>query len=145
MKIKYLNFPLIYVLTTLLILLHIFFLILGNYYYYKIWWADIFLHISGGFLIGMFILWFLFNRVNPFFLKEKIPFYLTILSVLGFAALLGVLWEFFEFILDKITGYKSYSAAVMQANLEDTLSDLFFDLFGAAASSALLFFKRPAE
>lgn len=141
MKIKYLNFPSICVLGIIIVLLHILFLILGNYYYYKIWWADTLLHTSGGFLTGLFVLWYLFNYSALPFEKQKIPLYIIIIAVLSFTALIGVFWEFYEFILDKITGYKSYSAAVMQANLADTMSDLLFDLIGAAASNIFLKFK----
>lgn len=140
MRIKYLNAPLIFILGLLIIALHIFFLIIGNYY--KIWWADIVLHFSGGFLVGLFVIWFIFNYSNLPIEKNRLPFYIVLISALSFAALIGVLWEFYEFILDKITGYKTHSIIVLQENLKDTMSDLMFDLLGAAASSVFLKFKK---
>jgi len=142
MKIKYLKFPYIFAAGFIIVLFHILFLILGNYYHYQIWQADTLLHLSGGFLIGLFVLWYLFNHSNFIAEKEKLPLYIIIVAVISFTALIGVLWEFYEFILDKITGYKSYSVAVIKANLADTMSDLFFDLIGAAASNVFLKFRK---
>lgn len=143
MRIKYLNFTAICVFGSVLVSLHVLFLILGSYYHYKIWYADNLLHLSGGFLTGLFVLWYFFNHSN--FIteteKEKIPIYIIIITVVSFTTTVGVFWEFYEFILDKITGYKSYSIIIMQANLADTMSDLLFDLTGAALSNILLKFR----
>ena len=137
---KYLNIPLLLFLFILIFSGHIASLAIGGYY--KIWWADIVLHFSGGFGVGLFALWFIFNSGKFPFPTEKAPLYILILAVLSFAALIGVLWEFFEFILDEITGYKSYSAVVAIENFEDTIADLFFDILGAFLSGVFLKFRR---
>lgn len=137
--IKYLNGPFLFIFGAIILAFHALFLMIGNFY--KIWWADIALHFSGGILVGLFAIWFIFNKAGLPIQKEKLPFYFVFISVISFAALIGVLWEFYEFILDEITGYKS-SKLVMQENLKDTMGDLFFDLLGASLSLVFLKFKK---
>lgn len=143
MRIKYLSIPFLFILGAMLISSHIFFLTVGKTY--QIWWADIILHFSGGFFIGLVALWFLFNRLNLPVQKEVLPYYIILISIISFTALIGVLWEFYEYIMDLITGYKSYSIVVMQENMKDTMSDLFLDLLGAAVSSIFLKFKKKVN
>ena len=140
MRIKYLNPYFLLIFIILIFGGHILSLAVGEYY--KIWWADIVLHFFGGFWLGLLALWFIFNSGKFPFPTEKAPLYILILAVLSFAALIGVLWEFFEFILDEITGYKSYSAVVAIENFEDTIADLFFDIFGAFLSGVFLKFRK---
>lgn len=54
---------------------------------------------------------------------------MTIIDCLSFVALVGVLWEFFEFGYDVFISSKGYSGALQQG-VGDTMSDLFFDLLG---------------
>lgn len=137
--IKYLNGPFLFIFGAIILAFHALFLMIGNFY--KIWWADIALHFSGGIFVGLFAIWFIFNKANLPMQKEKLPFYIIFILVVSFAALIGVLWEFYEFTLDEITGYKS-SKIVMQENLKDTMGDLFFDLLGAVSSLVFLKFKK---
>jgi len=142
MAVKYLNLRFLCFSGIAIMFAHFGFLATGTYANYKIWWADMVLHFGGGFLVGMFGLWFIFNSEQSKKYKfgaEKIPSVYIIILAVSFAALIGVLWEFYEFFMDKITGYKSYSIAVMQENIKDTMSDLFFDIFGSAAAGALFF------
>ncbi len=50
--------------------------------------------------------------------------------VLGFVGLIGIGWEWMEFILAELTRVNSWSGLV-QMGLGDSLADLFFDLLGA--------------
>lgn len=143
-KIRYLSLKPLVFFGVILLLLHsvILFLISS---YYKIWWADIALHASGGFLAGSFALWYIFNsNKSPISLAKSdlTSKVVLIIIVVSFAALVGVFWEIFEFMIDKITGYKSYSLKVAMQNYEDTVSDLFFDLLGALISSLFLKFRK---
>lgn len=140
MRIKYLSIPFLFILGLMLIFSHIFFLTAGKTY--EIWWIDMVLHFSGGFFIGLVALWLLFNYLNLPIQKEALPYYIILVFIVSFTALIGVLWEFYEYIMDLITGYKSYSIVVMQENMKDTMSDLFLDLLGAAISSVFLKFKK---
>ncbi len=55
--------------------------------------------------------------------------------VLAFVALIGIFWEFFEFISDFF--FKSDKLGLFQAGAADTLSDLFFDLVGGVTLFAV--------
>ena len=83
------------------------------------------MHFLGGLLLGFALIWF-------FIIKDislKSIFYL-ILGVL----LIGVLWEVFEIIIDKIITGNLF-------NTLDTISDIFFDLAGGTFA-IFYFIKR---
>ncbi|KKT39663.1 hypothetical protein A2W54_01625 [Candidatus Giovannonibacteria bacterium RIFCSPHIGHO2_02_43_13] len=90
------------------------------------WWFDIIMHFLGGFWIYIsartLIKYFNFNMIG-----EHDGFYSFIIFI-GFVALTGVLWEFFELVLDRYLIHNGYS--FLPGVYEDTLSDLFFDLLG---------------
>lgn len=50
--------------------------------------------------------------------------------MIGVVALVGVLWEFFELILDRYIMHTGFT--YLPRVFEDTLSDLFMDLLGGA-------------
>jgi hypothetical protein len=72
------------------------------------------MHFLGGFWVGLFLLWFLFeeNFSKTFFLK-------IVLGVL----LVGGLWEVYEVLINNIYAQNPFDAL-------DTASDIFFDLSG---------------
>jgi len=98
--------------------------------YYLFWWLDTALHFLGGawivlvfnFLMKHFGLDLTAARARPALL----------IIFLGFVALLGVLWEFFEF------GVNRYIVHIGFITYEDTLSDLFFDLLGGALAFLII-------
>ena len=103
--------------------------------YFYIWWLDLLMHLAGGFWAGGLGVYLL--RETPL---SKFLFFLTVVS---FAALVGVLWEFFEFMTDplwSILGRETF----FQAGLEDTLGDLLSDLVGGALA-AILFRKEEKK
>lgn len=61
-------------------------------------------------------------------------FFATLLAV-SVAALVGALWEFYEFSADALFGNPSYRALYNQLGVSDTMSDLFFDLLGSFLGS----------
>lgn len=84
--------------------------------------------------------WYLFVYKN--YSRDFLPEGLLILGLISFAAFSGILWEFYEFSWDYFFA-KPYQAELAQVSLEDTLSDLFFDLLGALiASGFLLYYYR---
>lgn len=89
-------------------------------------WISRIAHFSGGFwAAALFIYIFLrYPELEKFsgFLESKILF---LILVLGFAALIGVFWELFEFIANSI------------GDLPDTIEDLSLDLIGAFAAALL--------
>lgn len=60
-----------------------------------------------------------------------VKFLTDAIMVLAFVALVGVFWEFFEFVSDFFV--ESKRSGLFQMGAADTLSDLFFDLLGGAA------------
>ncbi len=109
-------------------LLHILASVFG--WYDSIKYFDSFHHFLGGAWIFLFsaYYWFRFgvNIENGFY--KKITFLFLGISL---ACLFGVLWEFFEFGLDQYSLLKYGVLGGNQANLQDTMSDLFFDILGA--------------
>ena len=57
-------------------------------------------------------------------------FFVTLIIVLGWTALGGVLWEFSEYFYDLLVYANGWSANPVQFGLDDTLGDIAFDLFG---------------
>lgn len=96
------------------------FFALKFYWYSLIWYLDIMMHFLGGFWIGLFFL-YIFSRGKQLSFNLNLLFKLLLM---GF--LIGLLWELYEFYLNIVAG--------TSFNLNDTLSDLFFDLLGIAVS-----------
>ena len=89
----------------------------------SIWWFDDVLHFLGGFWIaGLFV--YLVNRSGLTIINDK--FWLKLLLGLGFVALVGVLWEFHEFIAD----WFAQKPIMQNEGPADTITDLFLDLLG---------------
>jgi hypothetical protein len=100
-------------------------------FYYKFWWWDIVLHIGSGFLLGVigFIAVFVLNHTDRIPPGIR-PVFLCVFAV-TFAISLGVVWEIFEFAVDRFA-----PAINMQSNetgVNDTMHDLIVDTIGAAA------------
>ncbi|MCX6702618.1 MAG: hypothetical protein NTW60_02015 [Candidatus Wolfebacteria bacterium] len=114
-----------------LIILGIHIIAMANYLYWTIWWFDIPMHFMGGILLAMIF----FRFVKPELIITHSSFLITILLAVSFAAFLGILWEFFEFIwASYFTNGGLESLSVFQSRgidiYRDTLKDLFFDLLG---------------
>jgi hypothetical protein len=107
----------------------------GVDYYYKYWWWDVVLHTGSGFLLGIvgFLAVFVLNQTDRIPLGIK-PFFLCFFAV-AFAVLLGVVWEIFEFVVDRISPETN-----MQSNetgVVDTMHDLIVDTVGAVIVAAM--------
>ncbi|HVJ67435.1 MAG TPA: hypothetical protein VM510_05590 [Caulifigura sp.] len=97
-------------------------------FYYRYWWWDMVLHTGSGFLLGVigWITLFLLNRTDR--LPGIRPGFMCFFAV-TFAVFLGVIWEIFEFVVDRL-----FPAVNMQSNetgVVDTMHDLIVDLAGA--------------
>lgn len=105
------------------------------YYYYpdrlSPVWYDLLLHFLGGVWLTAFAL---------YFLEKKLPAWLSggfwplLIAVSGFVMLIGVLWEFYEFVVNV------YFAQPMDP-LDDVLSDILMELIAAAGFFKLYWFK----
>lgn len=107
-------------------------------WYWNYWWFDMVMHFSGGVFVGLSVLYIYFHSgyVSP---RHHQALFI-ILFALALGALIGVLWEFFEFGIDLYTQKTINGITVMNQKVGDTLSDLFFDMFGAVSGS-LAFLK----
>ena len=98
-------------------------------FYYRIWWWDIVLHTSSGFLLGIvgFIVLFLLNHTDRL-PKEVRPAFRCFFG-LTFAVFVGVLWEIFEFVVDQITPRINMQST--ETGVADTMHDLIVNTLGA--------------
>lgn len=116
--------------TTLLFFANAVLLVTGWYYYPRLTWVDIPMHFWGGLVAGIWAyLVFIKNRSYSF-IEE-------VLIVLGIVALVGVGWEFFEWILDHILS-RWYIFPRNQPSVDDVLGDLLMDLLGGVVGGFLM-------
>ena len=97
--------------------------------------VDILMHLAGGFAMGMFGFVFFEKGAG----KSKLPKWFVYLFVVGFGLLIGVFWEFHEWILDHTIHTWNY-VAFSQSSNDDTMKDLLDDWIGA--SVAFLTFRK---
>lgn len=98
---------------------------MGKFYYRFGWWDDM-LHITSGVMLGFagFIILYILK------LKGKLEASNFLICFFAFtvALSLGVVWEWYEFLVDTFLGFN------MQRSLADTMADLFTDSLGAFIS-----------
>ncbi|MDO8625522.1 MAG: hypothetical protein Q7R47_05545 [Candidatus Diapherotrites archaeon] len=114
----------------------LFFHALGLFALYS-WYPyyDIPMHYAGGLAMGVLGLavWDHLVRGVRFSVKKKwLSGAFTAFCVLGFVALIGIGWEWFEFLFDAFVAER-FDLAVTQASVADTMGDFFFDLAGGAS------------
>lgn len=94
---------------------------------------DVIMHLLGGGAIAMS--WLLMNKL--YFPKSSLPFLYQLIVAVGIVTLVGVCWEFYEFLLDTRDGLP-----IRQLSIANTMQDLACDLLGALLISALTFWRR---
>lgn len=105
-------------------------------FYARFWWWDIVLHISSGLLLGIvgFLLVYVLNEHERIDLHMHPRF--VALFAFVFAVAVGVLWEIFEFGMDRIFGTNMQKPMLGDpSGLTDTMWDLIVDTLGAMAIS----------
>ena len=104
-------------------------------FYYDYWWWDIVLHTSSGFLLGIigFLAVFVLNETDRIPQGMK-PFFLCVFAV-TFAISLGVVWEIFEFAVDRISPETNMQS--VETGVVDTMQDLIVDTLGAVVVAAM--------
>ena len=97
------------------------------------------MHFLGGVWVALLVFWVIYHvkRTVDF---QSHPLFILLL-VLSFTVFVGVLWEFFEFSFDQVFAVRM-KLDVAQLSLEDTMSDLFFDLLGGLVVALALIGKR---
>lgn len=107
----------IFWLSSLVAILH--YMALKLFLYWTVAWFDILMHILGGLVIGLIVLFILMNFVGIAFLNnKKILLFLTISGVL----VVGLGWELWEIFL----GWTD-----VLADQVDTMIDIVMDTIGA--------------
>ncbi len=103
-------------------------LIFDLYYFWD--WYDVPLHAGGGFVMAALGL-AIWERGQGTGRSWLAPLFL-----IGFVALISVLWELHEFVLDYIS-----SGVFRQPGLQDTMADFFNDLGGGLLGIAIFYRK----
>lgn len=104
----------------------------------KIWWYDSMLHILGGVWVGNLFIYIFSEKLEIFNIREN--FFYTLSVILGFVALIGICWEFYEFIFDLTLGAK-YALPLAQPGISDTMKDFANDLIGGTIT-AIIYYLR---
>ena len=133
------------VLLFLVVILLFHFIATFNYWYWTYLWLDIPMHFLGGFWTAMAFVYLILNYQFPIseesLRKNLLSYFIIILS---FVALIGIFWEFYEFLSDFFLSSKNYTQ-IFQQGAADTMGDLFFDLLGGTVLSlAFKLFSRKA-
>ena len=115
-------------------------LALVNFWYWNIDWLDIPMHFLGGLWVALFFFWILKKRFVQVSQVLEGNFLLLGILSLGFVSLIGIGWEFYEFLYDK---YLAKGLLLSQASITDTMTDLFFDWVGGLI--AVLVYKIRRE
>lgn len=98
-------------------------------WYNTIWWLDILMHLVGGGWVALTAYHLLFAGEKSRLASSFERFVL----VIGLVALIGVLWEFYEYLSDVyLLKVHPLTSAPNPRLLPDTLKDLFNDLVGGA-------------
>lgn len=131
-----------FILTFLFIFITFHLLALYNFWYWEFRWLDMPMHFFGGFLIAMLFIWLnlRFKILNDFLISRLPNYLITVLITLSFVSLIGVLWEFQEFLYDIFISSKN-SNIILQLSAADTIKDLFFDLLGGMVFLLIYFIK----
>lgn len=91
---------------------------------------DSVLHGFGGLLIGLMAVRYIFETAHTEFFTARRLHY--VLAILSFTVLVGVLWEFSEFLSDRLIFLPEHFRS--QPSVDDTMLDLFFDLLGSVVA-----------
>jgi len=85
-------------------------------------------------MVTAFFFYFLDKYPEVFDVRKN--YLISLLFTASFIMLIGVLWEFYEFVADYIQR-NILNSGLMEMQLEDTLFDLFNDLIGGILTAAI--------
>jgi len=117
-------------------------------FYHRIWWWDMALHVSAGFLMGIvgFLLVYILNE------SERVELHMTTgfiaIFAFTFAITIGTIWEVFEFMMDQLAGTNMQKLMFNDpSGLTDTMWDIIVNAFGALFISfnGYFYLKREKE
>lgn len=108
-----------------------------NNWYWRFGWIDMPMHFLGGVFAGMVFVWLFRKFMGYLDLRDK--FLVSTILLLGFVTLVGVFWEFYEFIYDLFISPREWNAFTQQG-IQDTMGDLFFDILGGLTAALFIRF-----
>lgn len=108
-------------------------------WYFTLWWFDIPMHIAGGAWVALLFFYLFGDKWKA--LSPSRGFMPTLLLCLGFVALVGVLWEFYEYAYDFLIAGKFSLFGEQSRGLFDALKDLFDDLLGGFGIAVVMYLR----
>ncbi len=122
---------------------------LGMGLYSSVEWFDVPMHFFGGYAVALLAL-AVWNWISDTVdIRSKTvsanPYARLVLEgifVAGFVMIIGVAWEWYEFLFDQFATSLVRELGVAQPGLGDTMDDLFNDIVGGIA--AWLFWRNKA-
>ncbi len=107
----------------------------GNYYgWYLTTHLDIPMHIAGGAWVALFFFYLFGERFGYMLPESRLA---RFIFALGFVALVGIGWEFFEYLTEVFVTHQLAFGCMEPNGLFDTLKDLFDDLIGGTLASSV--------
>ncbi len=106
----------IFFLSIIIAVLH--YAALTLFFYWTVSWFDIFMHLLGGFIIGLIAVFILLNNFRMGILEDK---KVTLILVLSFVIIIGLGWELWELFF----GFTN----ILEDRV-DTLIDVTMDFIG---------------
>ena len=105
------------------------------------WWVANSFHFLGG-IYAFFFVKFVFNATRRYH-KTETDFLMKIIVFAGGALIMGVLWEWYEFVFIYHYGNGVFGLLPKSITIYyDTMTDLMFDLLGAALAGVYLVIKN---
>ena len=101
--------------------------------YGSIWWLDVLTHTVSGILISSLVYEYLDKT------KQNKNKFKVIINVITIVLSLAVLWEFFEYTVDKISGADAQK--VIATGVDDTMEDMLVAFFGSIFFSIIILNK----
>lgn len=134
-----------WLLIVIILLVHVLAIVSGWYENNR--WFDIPMHFAGGFAIAYLSLasWSATIQKITFqkSLKPMWPVVIYAVGILGCVALVGVAWEWYEYVFDAAMVRYGEGVYKAQMGLGDTMADLFLDLLGGLL--AFVLFRSRSE
>jgi len=119
----------------MLFAVHLFF-IASHLYEWHFAWLDTPMHLVGG-AVSAWAAWVFWLHLRRTRALPELPGWFRDISVLGVVAIIGILWEFSEFLTDEIR------ATLLQGSVADTMKDFANDLLGAIFFLLAVRRRRP--
>lgn len=109
-----------------------------NNFYDKFWWWDIMLHTTSGLILGIIGFMFVYLLNKNYDINVTLSPFFIALFAFCFAVMIGVLWEIYEFGMDRLLGFNMQRFRYPgEDGLVDTMLDLIVDSIGAFIISTL--------